>query len=206
MLFRSREFFLFFLIMGEIELSISELICEIKKDKEKFGLLLHRFQPLIRKYVRILYKDEEEDMYAEFTAALWEAVCNIVFYNDEGQVIKYLTTALRNKYFELYRKSRQYNDHTIEIEEQELEEKKRVDNIYDDMLINDELRRIGDKLEGKKKQIFALIFLKGYADRQVASELDISRQYVHRIKKLLIEMIKKEVLDMKDDEKYIRRG
>lgn len=91
-------------------------------------------------------------MYAEFTAALWEAVCNIVFYNDEGQVIKYLTTALRNKYFELYRKSRQYNDHTIEIEEQELEEKKRVDNIYDDMLINDELRRIGDKLEGKRSR------------------------------------------------------
>ena len=138
-------------------------------------------------------------MYAEFSAALWEAVCNITFYNDDGQVVKYLTIALRNRYFELYRKSRKYNDHTIEIEEQELEEKGEVDNIYDDMLINDALQRIRDKLKGKKKQIFELIFFKGYTDQQAASELNISRQYVHRVKKSLIEMIKKEVLDMKED-------
>ena len=132
-------------------MGISELICEIKKDKEQFGLLLHRFQPLIRKYTKALYKDEEEDMYAEFTAALWEAVCNITFYNDEGQVVKYLVTALRNRYFELYRKSQMYNDHTIGIEEQELEEKRSENNAFDDMLINEELQRISARLKGKKK-------------------------------------------------------
>lgn len=176
-------------------MSISELICEIKKDKEKFELLLHRFHPLIKKYTSALYKDEEEDIYAEFVAALWEAVCNIVFFDDEGQVVKYLTIALKYKFFELYRKSRKYNDYIVEIEEYELEEKRNVDNTFDDMLINEELQRVRDKLKGNKAQIYELIFFKDYTDLQVASELDISRQYVHRVKKALIELIKEEILD-----------
>lgn len=179
-------------------MGISELVCEIKKDKEQFGLLLHRFQPLIKKYTRALYKDEEEDMYAEFSAALWEAVCNIAFYNDEGQAVKYLATALRNKYFELYRKSCRYNDHIISIEEQELEEKRSEGNDFDDMIINEELQRISARLKGKKKQIFDLKFIRGYSDMRIASELGISRQYVHRVKKELIVVIKEEVLDLKE--------
>lgn len=178
-------------------MSISELICEIKKDKEQFGLLLCKFQPLIRKYTKALYKDEEEDMYGEFIAALWEAVCNITFCNSEGQVVNYLATALRNKYFELYRKSRRYNDHTIGIKEQELKNITSEDSTIDDILIADELEKIRNKLDGNKKKIFELVFLKGYADLRVASELGISRQYVHRVKKYLIKVVKKEVLDIK---------
>lgn len=178
-------------------MNVSELICEIKKDKEQFDLLLYRFQPLIKKYTRSLYKDDEEDVYAELSAALWEAVCNIEFYDDEGQTIKYLATAIRNKYFELYRKSRRYNDYTVGIEEQALEEKKSEDNAVADMLINDELQRISVRFKGKKKKIFYLIFMRGHTDMQVASELGISRQYVHRVKKELVMVIKEEVLDLK---------
>lgn len=36
---------------------LSKLIQDIKKDKNKFSLLLNRMEPLINKYVRILYKD-----------------------------------------------------------------------------------------------------------------------------------------------------
>lgn len=180
-------------------MNISELICEIKQDKENFILLLYRFQPLIKKYVRILYKDEEEDMYAEFSVALWEAVCNITFCNGEGQTVKYLANALRNKYFELYRKSRKYNDHIIQMEERELKETEGVDNTLDDILIRDELLRIRRGTKGKKRQIFTLLFLEGCTDLQVARKLNISRQYVHRVKKSFLEIIKKEVLDMKED-------
>lgn len=179
-------------------MGISELVCKIKEDKENFILLLHRFQPLMKKYARMLYKDEEEDVHAEFAAALWEAVCNISFYEDEGQTVKYLTNAMRNKYFELYRKSRKYNDIITEIKEQELEDIRSVDSSFDDVLIDGELQRIGNGLTGKKKQIFNLIFLKGYTDMQIANELNISRQYVHRVKKSFIEIIKEKVLDMKD--------
>ena len=180
-------------------MDIPELICEIKENKENFSILVQRFHPLIKKYTRILYKDEEEEMYAEFVAALWEAVCSIVFYDDEGQVISYLTNALKNKYLELYRKSRRYHDHTIEIEQCELEGKRSEDNSLDNMLITDELQRMRDGLKGRKRQIFDLIFLKDNTDLEAASELGISRQYVHRIKKELVKMIKEEVLDIDTD-------
>ncbi len=45
------------------------------------------------------------------------AVCSITFYNDEGQVVSYLTRAIKNKYLELYRKSRKRNDKIIAVEE-----------------------------------------------------------------------------------------
>lgn len=180
-------------------MDISELICEIKKDKEKFILLLQRFQPLIRKYVKTLYKEEADDMYAEFAAALWEAVCSIQFYRDDGQTVKYLTNALRNKYFELYRKSRKYNDHIIEISEREPEETGSIDSSFDDVLINEELQMFRDRLKGKKRQIFNLIFLKGYTDLQAAHELNISRQYVHRVRRSFVETIKEKVLDLREN-------
>lgn len=176
-------------------MSISELICVIKKDKEKFYLLLHKFQPLIKKYVNSLYKDEKEDVYAEFAMALWEAVCSIQYFSDDGQVVKYLSIALKNKYLELYRKSRKYNDYIIEVEDAELEKKKSVDNIYDVIILQSDIERIRNNLQGNKKQIFELLFFKGYTDLQAAIELDISRQYVHRVKMSLIKMMK-EVLDI----------
>lgn len=52
-------------------MGISELIKEVKKDKEKFELLVCEMEPLIRKYVKNLYKDDKEEMQAEMVAALW---------------------------------------------------------------------------------------------------------------------------------------
>lgn len=178
---------------------ISELICEIKADKEKFCILLQNFEPSIKKYTRLLYKDEKEEIRAEFTAALWEAVCNIQYCEDNGQVVKYLTTALRNKYFELYRKSRKYHDCMIEVEEKKLEERCAFDDSYENMITEDAMNWIENELTGKKRKIYELIFKKEYTTTEAASELHISRQYVHRIKKQLCGLIKEEVLGMKAD-------
>ena len=54
----------FFTIVEGKKMKISKLIYDIKKDKEKFGLLIEKFDPLIKKYVRLLYKDDKEDVYA----------------------------------------------------------------------------------------------------------------------------------------------
>lgn len=175
---------------------ICELIDVIKQDKDNFGLLIDKFEPLINKYVKLLYKNEAEDTYAELIEALWEAICNISFYKDDGQVIKYLSTAIKNKYFELYRASRKYFDNTVNADESYMNEQSGIDNSYEDLVTSYDMSRVERKLEGKKKQIFALIFYKHYTDIEVAAELNISRQYVHRIKRTLYEMIKEEVLDI----------
>lgn len=177
-------------------MEISKLIYEIKQNKEKFYLLICQFEPLIKKYVRLLYKDEEEDIYAELVAALWEAVCNITYYNNDGQITNYLSRALLNKYFELYRRSRKYNDNTIEIGEEKLEAYIDKNNNYEKIITSNDMESFKNKLSGKKKQIFELVYLMGLSDREVAAELNISRQYVHRIKRNLIEMIKKEILNL----------
>ncbi len=70
------------------------------------------------------------------------------------------------------------------------------ESLIHDILITDELQRIRNRLKGRKRQIFDLIFLKDYADLEVATKLSVSRQYVHRIKKELVGMIKEEVLDI----------
>ncbi|MDE6743268.1 MAG: sigma-70 family RNA polymerase sigma factor [Lachnospiraceae bacterium] len=176
-------------------MNISKLIYEIKENKEKFYLLVSQFEPLIKKYVRLSFKDKEEDTYAELVAALWEAVCNITYYNNDGQITNYFNKALLNKYFELYRNSRKYNDNTIEIGQEKLEVYIDKNNPYESIITSNDMERVKNKLKGRKKQIFELVYLKGLSDLEVAAELNISRQYVHRIKRNLNEMIKNDVLN-----------
>lgn len=177
-------------------MEITKLLHDVKEDKEKFYLLIDQFSPLIKKYVRLLYKDEKEDAQAELVAALWEAVCNIVYYDDDGQIVNYLTRALRNRFLELYRASRKYHDNTSEIEEIELNKIVSANNAYDDLLTLGDLEKVRDKLNSRKKEIFDLIFYEGRSNAEVASELGISRQYVHRLKRSMNEIIKQEVLNI----------
>ncbi len=177
-------------------MEISKLIRAVKEDKEMFGLIICQFEPMIKKYTKLLYKDEAEDIRAELIAALWEAVCNITFYNKDGQTVNYLSRAIKNKYLELYRKSRKQNDNIITVEEEELQKRTEFDHSFENLMTEDDMNRFGRKLEGKKKDIFELIFCKEYSDIEVARELKVSRQYVHRIKMSLIENIRQEILDI----------
>lgn len=176
-------------------MNISKLIYEIKENKEQFYILVNQFEPMIKKYVRLLFKDEEEDTYAELVAALWEAVCNITYYNNDGQIINYLNKALLNKYYELYRYSRKYYDNTIEVGQERLEVYIDKNNPYEGIITFNDMERVKNKLKGRKKQIFELAYLKGLSDLEVAAKLNISRQYVHRVKRNLNEMIKNDVLN-----------
>lgn len=91
---------------------------------------------LINKYVRLLYRDEKEDVYAEFMKALWEAMLDIKYYNNDGQVIRFISTAMKNKYLELYRASRRYHDNMVGLDD-EMEITMDADNTYDDILLQE---------------------------------------------------------------------
>ena len=133
---------------------------------------------MINKYVRLLYKDEKEDAYAELVAALWEAICNIEHYDNDGQVTNYLIRALRNKFFEMYRISKRFHDNMSSIDPTDLSQIESFCNEYDDLIILNALWKVRNKFTGKKRKIFDLIFYEGYSDMEVATELGISRQYV----------------------------
>ena len=41
-------------------------------------------EPLINKYMRKLYKDDKDDVYAELILALWEAVTKLKYVENDG--------------------------------------------------------------------------------------------------------------------------
>ncbi len=86
-------------------------------NEESFILLAEKFMPLIKKYTRILYKDECEDTQQEMLMALWEATQKIEVYDNDGKCTNYFANALRCKFLELYRKSKNYNDNIFTSED-----------------------------------------------------------------------------------------
>lgn len=74
--------------MGEI----TSLIEDVQKDKDQFAKLEQAMEPLINKYMRKLYKDDKDDVYAELILALWEAVTKLIREQSaSGQRKKQLT-------------------------------------------------------------------------------------------------------------------
>ena len=92
--------------MGEI----TSLIEDVQKDKDQFAKLEQAMEPLINKYMRKLYKDDKDDVYAELILALWEAVTKLKYVENDGQCLRFLEKALQNKFYELYRSSGKKHD------------------------------------------------------------------------------------------------
>ncbi|MCI9435724.1 MAG: sigma-70 family RNA polymerase sigma factor [Lachnospiraceae bacterium] len=87
-----------------------KLLKDIKNNKDEFAKLIEYMNPLINKYVRLLYKDEAEDIREELILALWESVLKINYCNNDGECFSYINNALKNKFLELYRKSKKRHD------------------------------------------------------------------------------------------------
>lgn len=175
--------------MGEI----TDVICEIKEDKEKFYLLVDKFAPMIKKYIRLLYKDEAEDTYAEMVLALWEATNNITYYENDGQVVKYLNMAVKNKFLGLYRNSRKYHDNECgDNDVEDFTTPSYTENEYEEMVVNEDVKCIIANLSEKKREISYLILRENLSDAEVGNRLGLSRQYVHRVRKGLSELFLEE--------------
>ncbi len=174
--------------MGEF----MELISDVKKDKNKFDLVINKMEPLINKYVRLLYKDESEDMRSELIIALWEGVCNISFYENDGQIVNFLKIALRNRYLELYKSSKRYHDHKTDTDDNQelLENLPGKNNSFDEVLVKINIEQILNTYYGSKKDIVYLILVDDLSDSEIAAKLNISRQYINRVRRNLREQMK----------------
>lgn len=138
--------------MGELII----LINDIKgNNKEAFSILMQKMQPLINKYTYLLYKDKKEDTQFELYIALWEAVMRITILENDGQIINYFSTAIRNRFLELYRASRKYHDNEIALENDKyLNDLSFCQFEYDDLAILEDLKCFLNQFEGLKKKIF----------------------------------------------------
>lgn len=168
--------------MGEITL----LIRKIHIDKNAFQELVDRMEPLIKKNIRLLYKDEKEDVRSEMTLALWEAVTKIKYCENDGECMTFLCNALKNRFYELYRKSKKEHDNQIFLENNDALERNRDDIAgLDEVLFHIDIEMFLKRYDGKKQKIFRKILTEDESDAEIAKTLFVTRQYVNRMRREL---------------------
>jgi DNA-directed RNA polymerase specialized sigma24 family protein len=170
------------------------LIDKIKEDNNNFILLIEKMEPLIKKYMHLLYKDNPEDIRAELLLALWEAVLNIQYYENDGQVVKFLCTALRNRYLELYKKSRRIHDNELIGEENFEMYEKSKEYETDDIIFKEDLMSKINTYQGIKKEILYKIFIENLSDKEISKQLNLSRQYINRVRRIFGKTILSELM------------
>ncbi len=167
--------------MGEF----TDIIHKVKRDKNEFYLVVDKMKPLITKYINKLYKDDKEDSYSEFMMALWEGICNIEFYENDGQVVNYLSTAVRNKFFELYRKSKKTHEYEIVTDDDCYQNVSFQESKYNEIALKIDIEKFVSEYSGIKKEIYYLILVENMTDAAIAKRLQVSRQYINKVRKNL---------------------
>lgn len=110
------------------------------------------------------------------------------YYEDDGKCLVYLSNAIKNKFFELYRKSRKQHDNEMEAEYSEQLMVNEVDDI-EQIIFEFDIERFLNKCEGKRKLIFKEM-LENPSDIEVGKKFHVSRQYANRLRKELYQEIK----------------
>lgn len=176
-----------------MERSISNLIYTYKTNganEESLLEIINKFKPLIKKYAKKFPQYEYEDMYQELVVALIEAVHKIELYENEGQCVKYLSTAIRRKFGELYRKRKQMENNQIEVLPL-IEDVRDEENPYEKIELYVDLYQLQKSKNSIQSQIAFYILEKDMSDTTISKILGVSRQYVNRCKKSIFRELKK---------------
>ena len=173
------------------ELSNAILACKCG-EKSYFLFILNKMEPLIKKYTRLLYRDEREDVYQEFILSLLEAVNNIEYYETEGKCIYYLSKAIKNKFFELYRKSRNINDHETVLEDLQLKNQIIYSKEYENIIFDNYVEYLLKYENNKTKSILRASILFGISDIELSKKYNVSRQYIYKIRQKYYKKAKKD--------------
>lgn len=170
------------LIMGE-SLSRKIKLANNPHNKDSLEKILIQMQPLVKKYIRKLYFMDKEDASQELNLSLIEAIYHIKYIKNDAMCLAYLQKSIINKYNYLCKLNLKFVSRNNEFE-------KIPDNIpYIERFTDIEVYiDMNDFLKSKNntQKCIIIYYLKGLSDNQIALKLGKSRQYVNRIKKILI--------------------
>ena len=152
-------------------------------DLAAMNQLLEQFEPLIKSQARDFGANEKEDAAQELRIALFQAVQQIEYFDSEAQVNSYIIKSVKSKKIYLYRKHKKKCEYETAILE-DMEFKVR-DNAYEDAVFYTDLVRHIEKMPKKYRNILTQI-LEGKNDSEIADNMNLSRQYVNRIKKKML--------------------
>lgn len=159
--------------------TIREKLLVAKSDTMVMESLIMDFFPLIRKYVKKLYFIERPDAEQEMIIAFIKAVKGMYIYNSEGEVIKYLENALYFSYCSLCK------DNIIKDKYKDLCQFNKVNSAYIEKFQDVEFCidiQNNIKLTMQNKIVISKL-LEGFSDTEIAETLNVSRQYINRMKK-----------------------
>lgn len=161
------------------------------KEGESFNEIMKEMEPLVKKYAYKLYYLEYEDSVQELNIAIYEAILNLKHLENDYAGFSYLVKCVKHKFCKLYAQSvNKKNQLDIQIDSEFIEI---VDENFEleNMIFLLDLENQYKICSLREREILSLL-MNGYSDAEIGNKLGISRQYVNRFKKKLIETNKKK--------------
>ena len=146
--------------------------------------ILKRMMPLAKKYAGKIHCMDYEDALQELCLTILEALTHLDPACPEGKCISYIETSVINRYYALCKRylsapeTENIDDTNADLPES---------FSYDDSLLDIEhyIRNIPEA--GGKRKILSLFFYEDLSDKEIAERMQMSRQYVNRIRRQLIQ-------------------
>ena len=171
-------------------LSDQELVVQLRRGSvAAYTEMFERYQPLLYVYASKIVKDKDEasDIVQEVFLYLWDKRAEIVF---EGQVLSYLYTAVRYKFFNLLDKKKVRKDYAASLQRFMLAGTPQTD----DLLREREMMRIIEEqislLPPKLKIAYELSRKANMHPAQIAELLGVSEKTVQNQVSLAIKQLK----------------
>lgn len=178
-----------------MEQTVNQAIMECKAGKNREGNLnwiIQKFQPVICKYARKLYSLEYEDAVQELSEALIMAVVSIDVCNAEGQSIAYLVKGIKLKFYELRRKSIVEYEYRMHSEQIDVNTNITCTDDYSEIEWKLELKKLKDKSSPMECHIIDGMVWE-ISDVELADLLHVSRQYINRKRRQLMQRLKDQI-------------
>jgi len=175
---------------GIICMNLRENIFNYQKgDEDCLEEIILKFNPLIEKYNRLfLY----EDIRSELIIAIIESLKKhkLRELTSEGQLVKYVSIVLKNKYIDLVRKNKHPN---FEITTENISNYETliydIENVESQLYFNDLIKSLTEN----QKWILIQIFVYQKTESEIAKSKGVTKQSIHNIKKQAFKKIKKKL-------------
>lgn len=167
------------------------------KDSQAMLELINKFKPIIKKYSRnFFYEDIETDL----TIALLQTSQNIKLCNfnqeNEGALVSYFSTVVRNTYIDAVKKSKQHLEHISLFEKTDLDTFEGPDPIKE-LESSIEINLLLKDLSLLQKEVIIDIFIFEKSEVEISKKRNITKQAVSNTKTRALKKLR---------EIYIERG
>lgn len=171
---------------------IDDIIKIQNGDNDTTLKLIVKFDPLLKKYAHSLYyEDAYYDLLVDFIELLTNLHIDRLQYKEDGRMISYITTSIRNNYIKQLIKLKKLKNfitfsYLSENEQYFLEALTATNDTY----INLDYDLFKEILTYREFLVIKMIFYEGYSVKETANKNGITRQAVNQMKNSALNKLK----------------